>query len=482
MPHVVTQSCCSDASCTVACPVNCIHPGPTTDEFGAAEMVYIDPLACVDCGACVTACPVDAIKPHTALLPGELPFLEVNARHFAESPHADRPVLAAVPHRRATPHGLRLRVAVVGSGPAGLYTADELLRRPGVTVDVFEKLDRPHGLARYGVAPDHQRTRQIADLFAVIERQKGFRYRLGVEVGKDVSLAALERDYDAVVHAVGASTDRRLDIAGEDLPGSVSATSVVGWYNGHPDHVGLPVDLSHERVVVVGNGNVALDVARILTADPETLASTSLDRAALTALRDSQVREVVVLGRRGPLDAAFTLPELLGLAALEDVDVLVDAAGLDIDESTQKGRVLAELAAREPREGRRRIVLRFGAAPRAILGAERVEAVEVERRVPTADGWSATGEVERIACGMVLRSIGYRGLPIDGLPFDEATGTVPHERGRVRPGHYVVGWIKRGPTGFLGTNKSCAQETVETLIGDLIAASTPARTREPLPA
>lgn len=484
MPHVVTQSCCSDASCVVACPVNCIHPAPGEPGFAEAEMVYIDPKSCVDCGACVTACPVDAIVPHTKLTPAQLPFLELNALHFANSPVVDRPVLAPL-RRRPAVAACDVRVAVVGSGPAGMYVADELLRHAGVSVDVLERLDQPWGLARYGVAPDHTKTRQIDRLFRAIEAQAGFRYRLGVEVGRDVTHEDLVRDYSAVVYAVGASADRRLDVPGEELPGSVSATAVVGWYNDHPDHRDTYVDLGHERVVVVGNGNVALDVARILTADPEGLAGTTISREALATLRGSRVREVVVLGRRGPAEASFTVPELIGLAGLPDIDVAVDTQGATINPDSPRTALLAELAARSPEPGRRRIVLRFLTAPVRVLGDAQVTGLEVARTelrtgrdgVPRA---TPTADREVLEAGMVLRSVGYRGTAVDGLPFDERTSTVPHEAGRVAPGVYVAGWIKRGPTGYLGTNKSCAEETVASLLEDL-AAGRLSTAGEPVP-
>jgi ferredoxin--NADP+ reductase len=476
MPYVVTQSCCSDASCVIACPVNCIHPAPGEPGFAEAEMLYVDPKACVDCGACATACPVDALKPHTKLDADELPFIELNRLYYAENPHADRTPLALVPKRRTLPGG-EIRVAVVGSGPAGLYAADELLKHPGVTVDVYDRLPTPYGLARAGVAPDHQHTKQVARLFAAIEGQPGFRYRLGVEVGAagsaDITDTELAERYHGVIYAVGASSDKRLGIEGEDLLGSVPATSVVGWYNGYPDHEDAFVDLGGERVVIVGNGNVALDVARVLTADPASLASTDIADLPLATLRGSRVQEVVVLGRRGPAEAAFTLPELVGLAGLRDVDVVVDDAGVGFDLTTAKGRMLAELAARPSTAGRRRIVLRFCTVPVRILGSESVSGVvlgrtrleEVEGRVVAV----RTGETEVLEAQMVLRSVGYRGEAVPGLPFDDATGTVPNTAGRVEPGLYVAGWIKRGPTGFIGTNKSCSEETVGALFDDLAA-------------
>lgn len=469
MPYVVTQSCCSDASCVLACPVNCIHPAPGEPGFAEAEMVYIDAASCVDCGACTTACPVEAIKPHTALTDAELPFIALASSYYEGQPHLDRTPLAIVPKVERVVRADEVRVAIVGAGPAALYAADELLKNPGVTVDVIDRLPTPYGLARAGIAPDHQRTRQVTRLFEAIERQPGFDYLLNVEVGRHVTHEELRGHYHAVLYATGASTDRRLGIPGEDLPGSTSATAVVGWYNGHPDHQDAYVDLGGERVVVVGNGNVALDVARILTADPEALVRTDIADPALAALRGSAVREVVVLGRRGPAEAAFTVPELIGLAALDDVDLVVDTRGEPITGADPKSRLLREIAARHRRTGRRRIVLRFHTAPVRILGGEAVEGLEVER-TQTVDGVAVgTGEREVLPASMVLRSVGYRGVPVPGLPFDEATGTVPHDGGRVEPGVYVAGWIKRGPNGFLGTNKSCAEESVAALLGDLDA-------------
>ncbi|MFE5594738.1 FAD-dependent oxidoreductase [Streptomyces sp. NPDC056549] len=464
MPYVVTRSCCADASCVLACPVNCIHPAPGEPGFGQTEMLYVDPRTCVDCGACTSACPVDALKPHTRLTEAELPFLELNRAYYDDHPHEDRTPMAVIPPQRRIPAG-ELRVAVVGAGPAGLFAADELLRYPGVSVTVHDRLPTPYGLARAGVAPDHQDTKRVARLFRAVESQPGFSYRLNTEIGRDLRHEDLVRDFHAVVYAVGAATDRRLGIDGEDLPGSASATDFVAWYNGHPDHAADHYALDGERAVVIGNGNVALDVARILTADPDTLSRTDISDRALAALQASRVTEVVVLGRRGPAEAAFTLPELLALAALDGVDVLVEAWPEDLPaDDTPRTRVLAELAARTPVPGRRRIVLRFRTRPTEILGDDRVTGLSVEGTGPRAGEGAGTVEAS-----LVLRAIGYRARPVPGLPFDRATGTVPHERGRVEPGVYVAGWIKRGPSGFIGTNRSCARETVSALLDDFEA-------------
>ncbi|MDX2358338.1 FAD-dependent oxidoreductase [Dietzia sp. PP-33] len=488
MPHVVTQACCADASCVHACPVNCIHPTPDEPDFATAEMLYIDPDVCVDCGACVGACPVGAIVPDDRLAPTEQVFLDLNA--VLSTPSRPYPPQAPVPpirrlERGPGPAGEPLRVAIVGAGPAALYAADELLRQPGVEVTVFDRLPVPHGLARHGVAPDHLRTRSVTDLFALIEAQPGFAYRLGVEIGRDLAVDEVAAHHDAVIYATGASTDRPLEIPGTDRYGSMSATEVVSWYNAHPDHVDTAVPLDHERAVIVGNGNVALDVARILATPADALAGTDISPTALAALRDSRVREVVVLGRRGPAQAAFTLPELIGLASREDIDLRVEAPdGIDPGAESDRQRqltleCLAEVAARPPRPDRPRIVLRFQTSPVEVLGDERVEGLRIARTELTAEDGVVRavprpGSEEVLPAGLVLRSVGYRGVPVPGVPFDPATATIPNRAGRVLdnpggievPGSYVVGWIKRGPRGFIGSNKTCARETVDALLAD----------------
>ncbi|MBJ8347980.1 FAD-dependent oxidoreductase [Antrihabitans sp. YC2-6] len=477
MPHVVTQPCCSDASCAYACPVNCIHPTPDEPDFLTAEMVYIDPASCVDCGACVSACPVDAIVPHTKLQESQERYLSINADFYKE----DRPrrLLAPVIPAPAARRDIEpLRVAIIGSGPSAMYAADELLTQPGVQVNVFDRLPTPHGLVRAGVAPDHQKTKQVTRLFDTIADQRGFEYYLNVEVGTDISHDELLSHHHAVVYAVGASSDRRLGIPGEELSGCVSATDFVAWYNGHPDHAGATFDLSQRRVVIIGNGNVALDAARILTSDPAKLARTDIAAHALKALRESKIEEVVIVGRRGPAQSAFTVPEFSGLLAEPDIDIVVEgdieADETALDHSTaQKIAMLREAQAGTPTPGRKRITLRYLAAPTQILGDDNVVGVEFARNSLTvsADGnvaITATGELDTLATGLVLTSIGYRGVPVAGLPFDDRAGVIPNEGGRVQntPGTYAVGWIKRGPSGFIGTNKSCAQETVNALVDD----------------
>ncbi|MGO9508283.1 MAG: FAD-dependent oxidoreductase [Mycobacterium sp.] len=488
MPHVITQSCCNDGSCVFACPVNCIHPSPDEPGFATSEMLYIDPVACVDCGACVSACPVGAIAPDTRLTTAQLPFVEINASYYPDRP-ADvklpptsrlAPVIPAAEVRTGPQP---LTVAIVGSGPAAMYAADELLVQHGVRVNVFEKLPTPYGLVRAGVAPDHQNTKRVTQLFDRVAAHRRLRFFLNVEIGKHLSHADLLANHHAVLYAVGAPDDRRLDIDGMDLAGTGTATELVAWINGHPDFADLPVDLSNERVVIIGNGNVALDVARVLTADLDELSRTDIADHALKALRDWAIREVVIAARRGPAQSAFTLPELVGLTAASDV--VLDAA--------DRERVINDLATvsdpliraklevlstwgpvnrgSEPpaRVGRARIRLAYQLTPQRVVGEKRASGVE----------FSVTGgnELRRLDAGLVLTSIGYRGKPIRDLPFDEAKAVVPNDGGRVVepgsgkavPGAYVAGWIKRGPTGFIGTNKSCSFQTVQALVADFNA-------------
>ena len=477
MPHVITQSCCSDGSCVYACPVNCIHPSPDEPEFASAEMLYIDPVACVDCGACVSACPVGAIAPDSRLTTEQLPFIELNASFYPSRP-ADKklpptsklaPVIPA-PEVHGK-HSGPLTVAIVGSGPAAMYAADELLTQQGVRVNVFEKLPTPYGLVRAGVAPDHQTTKRVTALFDRIARRREFRFFLNVEVGKQLSHDDLLAHHHAVIYASGAPNDRRLDIDGMGLPGTGTATELVAWINGHPEFVDLPVDLSHERVVVVGNGNVAFDVARVLTADPDELAHTDISDHALAALRDSRVREVVIAARRGPQYSAFTLPELIGLTTTAEVVLAeADRGAVQRDLATvtdtltrRKLEVLSTLGHAESPAGptsRPRIRLAYNLTPQRVLGEQRASALEF--------AVTGTGEVQTIDAGLVLTSIGYHGKAIKDLPFDDEAGVVPNDGGRVTQaeGAYVAGWIKRGPTGFIGTNKSCAGQTVQRLVDD----------------
>ncbi len=389
-----------------------------------------------------------------------------------------------------------IRVAVVGSGPAGFYAAGALLasEEPAVRVDMIERLPTPWGLVRLGVAPDHPNIKAVSRAFEKIATQPGFRFFGNVDVGEDVTHEELAERYDAVLYAVGAQTDRQLGIPGEDLPGSWPATSFVAWYNGHPDFQDLEFDLSHERAVVIGNGNVALDVARMLALTPEELAPTDTTDAAIAAINAAGVKEILVVGRRGPVQAAWTPVEVGELGALAGADILVDPADLELDPAsaaeleaappTVKRNVehLRAYAEREPEGKPRAIRLDFLASPVAILGEEKVEGVEFVRN-ELIDGRAVpTGETETVPCGIVFRSVGYRGVELPGVPFDEGSGTIPNEGGRVRPGLYVAGWITRGPSGGIGTNKKDAPATVELLLADARAGALPGASGEDLEA
>ncbi len=369
-----------------------------------------------------------------------------------------------------------LRVAIVGSGPAGFYAAGALLTAdPPAEVDMIERLPTPWGLVRLGVAPDHPKLKTVSRAFEKIAERPGFRFLGNVELGRDLHHDDLVRVYDAVIYAVGAQADRQLGIPGEDLPGSWPATEFVAWYNGHPDYQHLEFGLDVERAVVVGIGNVALDIARMLALTREELAATDATDASIDAIASSPIREIVIVGRRGPAQAAFTTPELQEMGELAGADVFVDPAELEGAEpkDTNAERnlaVLHELAEREPEGKPRRVVFRFLHSPVAILGDDRVEAIELVRNeLDENERPVATDERETLPCGLVFRSVGYRGVELPGLPFDERSGTIPNEGGGVAPGVYCAGWIKRGPTGVIGTNKKDATETVELLLEDAAA-------------
>ena len=387
-----------------------------------------------------------------------------------------------------------LRVAVVGAGPSGMYAAGHLLNQPdlpfAIEVDVLERLPTPWGLVRAGVAPDHPEKKQVARLFESTAALPGFRFFGNVEVGRDLGPAELSQWYDAVIYAVGAAGDRRAGIPGEDLAGSHSATEFVSWYNGHPDFCERRFDLSGERAVVIGNGNVALDVARILMLPQQQLCGTDIAAHALEALAASRIREVVILGRRSALHGAFNNPELSELGELEGVDLIVDPSELP-DEAQiaalqpdwivqRKIETLREWSQRRPAGHPRRILLHFLAAPLALSGSAQVRSLRVGRNRPTAGGdVEPTGETFSIDTGLVLRAIGYHGRAIAGLPFDPARGVIPNRDGRIGDardapaGAYVTGWIKRGPSGIIGTNKKCSQDTVRALLDDAMAERLP---------
>jgi ferredoxin--NADP+ reductase len=390
------------------------------------------------------------------------------------------------------------RVAIVGAGPSGFYTADQLLGA-GFEVDLLDALPTPFGLVRAGVAPDHPKIKAVTRVYEKTAAKPGFRFFGGVRLGEHVSRAELLERYHAVVYAVGTSDDNRLGIPGEDRPGSHAATHFVAWYNGHPDAHDHEYDLSVQRAVVIGNGNVAIDVARMLVLHPDELSPTDTADHAIEVLAESQITEVVLLGRRGPAQAAFTNPELRELADLQRAGVEVDVSDLELDEHSAQWleteaditarknvEILRDYAASGPKDATHRIVLRFLRSPVEILGEGDdgpVTGVKiVKNRIEPTEGGGlravATGETEVIECGLVLRSIGYRGRPVDDIPFDERRGLIRNQGGRVcdeegRPhqGEYVVGWIKRGPSGVIGTNKKDATDTVARILEDAEAGT-----------
>src|ERR1700753_499464 len=385
-------------------------------------------------------------------------------------------------------------VAIVGSGASGFFAAASLWKAADasddidVAIDMLEMLPTPWGLVRSGVAPDHPKIKSISKQFEKTAEDPRFRFFGNVVVGEHIEAAELAEHYDAVIYAVGAQSDRALNRPGQALPGSVAAVDFVGWYNAHPNFEQISPDLSGRRAVVIGNGNVALDVARILVTDPGELAQTDIADHALESLRPCGVEEVVIVGRRGPLQTAFTTLELRGLADLDGVGVIgdpPDREGTTDEDATavdkvckQNIKVLRDYAGREPRPGHRRMVFRFLTSPIEIKGDERVQSIVLGRNelVTDENGRVAakdTGEREELPAQLVVRSVGYRGLPTAVLQLDDKSATIPHTSGRVeaRRNEYVVGWIKRGPSGVIGTNKKDSQETVDTLIADLTGAT-----------
>lgn len=385
-------------------------------------------------------------------------------------------------------------VAIVGSGPSGYFAAASLLKLAAggevdVRVDMLEMLPTPWGLVRSGVAPDHPKIKSISAQFEKTAADPRFRFYGNVTVGEHVTPEELAERYDAVIYAIGAQSNRHLGIPGEDLAGSVAAVDFVGWYNAHPHFVDHAPDLTCKRAIVVGNGNVALDVARILVSQPDELRRTDIADHALDLLGPRGIEEVVIVGRRGPLQATFTSPELreLGdLKGLDDVDVVIDAAEFagitdeDVEAAAkhpkQNVKVLRTYVGRDLRPGHRRIVFRFCTSPIEIRGDGRVEEIVLGRNELTTDEQGRvsahdTGEREVLPAQLVVRSVGYRGVPMPGLPFDERSCTIPHTNGRIEgtSNQYVVGWIKRGPSGVIGSNKSDSQATVDTLAADLAA-------------
>ena len=389
----------------------------------------------------------------------------------------------------------QLRVVVVGSGPSGFYAAEALLKdkTTEVQVDMIDRLPTPFGLVRGGVAPDHQKIKSVVKVYERTAADTRFRFFGNVMLGRDVQVEDLKRHYDAIVYAVGCESDRNLGIPGEDFTGSHAATEFVGWYNGHPDHKDKKFDLSCERVAVVGIGNVAIDVARVLAKDPDVLANTDIAEHALEALRGSKVKEVYLLGRRGPLQSAFSPKEIVEIDELASSDLVIIPEEAALGEASQKAwdggvdsnekknvEFLQEVAKRGEGTESKKVRLRFCASPVEVIGEDgKVKAVKIEKNeLYEADGGRirprGTGKFETLEVGMVLRSVGYFGVKIPGVPFDEKRGGIPNDGGRVldepggevAPGEYVVGWSKRGPSGLIGNNRADSAATVEALLSD----------------
>ncbi|MBF0278177.1 MAG: FAD-dependent oxidoreductase [SAR324 cluster bacterium] len=388
-----------------------------------------------------------------------------------------------------------LSVAIIGSGPSAFYAAGDLLNRTelNVQVDMFDRLPTPYGLVRGGVAPDHQRIKNVTKIYERIASLPQFRFWGNVNFGTDISREEILKHFDCIVYAVGAKSDRQMGIPGEQLIGSYSATEFVGWYNGHPDYLDAQFDFSVEKVAIIGMGNVAIDVARILAKTPEELASTDIADYALEALKNSRVKNIYVIGRRGPVQAAFTSPEAKEMLELEQTEVIVDPEVLKLDGASQrfldttKNRdtvrtmeILQRIAGTEPEGKPRQLHLMFQYSPLEIYGSnERVSGIKlVKNKLVEGEGGrikaEETGIIEELPVGLVLRSIGYKGVALPGVSFDEREGIIPNHNGRVVDERtkeicsreYVVGWAKRGPTGVIGTNKPDAIETTQHLLED----------------
>lgn len=393
------------------------------------------------------------------------------------------------------------KVAIIGSGPSGFYTAEALLKSgQSIAIDIFDRLPTPFGLVRSGVAPDHPKIKSVTALFEKTLQNENVRFLGNVDIGTSVSVEVLKDFYHAIIFCYGAETDRRLDVKGEDLQGSYTATAFVGWYNGHPSYRNLEFDLSGKRAVIVGQGNVAVDVVRILAKTPDELRKTDITEHALEVLAENQIEEIVMIGRRGPVQARFTDKELRELGELSGCGALVLPEELELSEADRyeleegKGKaqrnfeLLRQFSTNQPHP-KKNILLRFFRSPVVVEGISHVTGITLEKNILQGDAGAqravGTGELETLPCQIVFRSIGYRGLPLEGIPFDNHRSIIHNSKGRVIgedeipiPGLYTSGWIKRGPSGVIGTNKSCSAETVGCLLEDLPELPAPARNAE----
>ncbi|KUM37413.1 FAD-dependent oxidoreductase [Arthrobacter sp. EPSL27] len=476
MTYVIAKGCCNDASCVSVCPVDCIRPRPSDPEFKTAEQLYIDPASCIDCAACMWECPVSAIHDENDMPSGLDIFRDINAEYFEHNPL--RVTETARTGRRKLPETRpKLRVAIVGAGASGCYAAEALAVVPGVEVSLFDRLPTPYGLIRAGVAPDHQKTKSITKQFEKVLKRPNVHSYFNVELGKHITVEDLLEWHHAVIVSVGADDDRKLGIPGEDLPGSYSAREFVAWYNGSPSHADSSFDLTGEQVVLIGNGNVALDVARVLAERPKAFAATDMTDYAIDALESSGVREVMIVARRGIDEAAFTTSELHALTELDGVDVVIRkeeveadvAAPLSNDSFGTRGKrdLASRICVQESGDADRKITFRFRHEPVSINGDTEVESITFRSTLDES-------VEETIKTRLVLRAIGYRTSPTPGVPFDPKKGTIPNDGGRVVnvdmehavQGLYCTGWAKRGATGVIGTSKWCSIETVNAIFED----------------
>lgn len=491
MAYVVTQSCIGNkhTSCVDVCPVEAFREGP--------EMLFIDPDTCIDCNACVAACPEGAIFPRSMVPAEQESFIALNAQNAKTHP-VIRESIQAGQHAASPLARVPSRFAIVGSGPSGFYAAEALMKQlPGARVDMFERLPTPFGLVRYGVAPDHPRIKSVTAGFERIAESERFRFFGNVQIGRDLTSAELRNHYHGVIYATGGSKSRPLALPGADSGNIFGSSNFVGWYNGHPDEAALAPDLSGSTAVIIGIGNVALDIARILVLPHEQLAKTDIADDALKALAESGIDEVRLLARRGPAQAAFTPKELEQLMAIPGLQLLVDPADLELDDTTahqlelpefaearQNLSLLREIAARPSGDGKR-IRFMFYTSPSSFTANEgRVSTVHAQRTelIRDAQGALVARPAEQtldIPASLVVHAIGYQGSAIDELPFDLGRGVMQHQQGRIHgeADHrdYVAGWIKRGASGVIGSNRQCATESVQQLIEDL-GSSLPSRT------
>lgn len=484
MAFVITTNCCNDASCVDACPVDCIRPHPKDPAFKTAEQLYIDPETCINCSACMFACPVSAIHDEQELPESLHDFLDINREYFEDNPLTPRFVKV---EEEQPLEALQAQVAIIGAGPSACYAIAELSTVPGIQINVFDRLPTPFGLVRSGVAPDHPQTKLIAEYFQSLLQMPNVTCYFNVEIGNHVTMDEIRQRHHAVIYAGGANDDKKLGIDGENLPGSFSAREFVSWYNGHPDFARHEFDLSSKQVAILGNGNVALDVARALAQPAHEYASTDMADHAIQELASSAVRDVVIIARRSPAEAACTVPELLELCQLPDVEVRTlpeEVENIDVSLTGSQKRK-AELFRQMSHDNSsapapRRITFRFGWEPVALAGTDVVQAVHLQSTTRRED------PVQVLPAGLVLRAVGYALSPVPGLPFHAATRTIANEAGRAIDTHtaeaiiglYTVGWAKRGPSGVIGTNRTCSQETTSALLEDLRAGLLPEPTHD----